>query len=314
MNKTIITVILIFILVVVLYQFAPGGGWQGDGTPLYTIAQGCVNGGVYVKGGHGLTYEIPYIEYFDVPDGEVVYARLYIPVWNYKPGDTLDLTLNGNSPKISSEPDYTAAWGVTGYSCNVTDHIIPSMNEVQVVYDNPNGGPYCVMLVVVYEDPDMPPVHFWINEGNHALAYKNNIDTSTTTFTGCIPGTDALLYTLLIAGTEGEVDELYFDSLLIGSDVGRSNSGKYIDLDVFNVTLTEQVSEVRFERGDEGYLHPFTCVLVAESGSQTDCNNIEIYEMQAVKENSIPISVIAVCLIVIVAVVITFLRRKKNDM
>ena len=152
MNKTVIAGILILISAVVLYQYAPGGGWQGDGTPLYTIAQGCVNGGVYVKGGHGLTYENPYIEYFEVPDGAVLYARLYIPVWNFKPGDTLELTLNGNNPEVNSEPDYTAAWGVTGYSLNVTRYINTGMNEVQVRYDNPNGGPYCVMLVVVYED------------------------------------------------------------------------------------------------------------------------------------------------------------------
>ena len=120
-----------------VYQSISSDEWQGDGTPLFNIAKGSVNGGVFVGGGHGLTYENPYIEYFKVPGGMVQYARLYIPEWNYNPGDTLDVTVNGNVLKISSEPDYTAALGVSGYSCNATGYINPGLNEVKVSYDNP---------------------------------------------------------------------------------------------------------------------------------------------------------------------------------
>ena len=310
-TKIIFTIILITAILLAVYQFAPRNGWQGDGTPLYTIAEGSVKGGVYVDGGHGLTYENPYTEYFEVPDGVITYARLYIPVWNFDTGDTLDMTVNGNMLG-NSEPDYLAAWGIAGYCCDVTGYVRSGLNEVVVSYDNPGGGPYGIVLVAVYEDPAMPSVRFWINEGNYALAYSSKADTTTTTFSNTLPGKNAVLHTLMIAGTEGEIDELYFDSKLIGSDVGRSKSGKYFDLDMFEITPGKAESTLRFERGDEGYLHPIAAVLVSES--ETESGYIRIHEQQAVNGSSIPVPVIVVCLIVIAALVmryLTYLTRRK---
>lgn len=303
-TKTILAIVFITAILLVTYQFAPRSGWQGDGTPLYTIAEGRVKGGVYVDGGHGLTYENPYQEYFEVPDGVVTYARLYIPVWNFDQGDTMDVTVNGNILK-SSKPDYLAAWGIANYCCNVTGYVQSGLNEVAVNFDNPGGGPYCVLLVAVYENPDMPPVRFWINEGNYALAYSSKTDSTNTIFSDTFPGKNAVLYTLMIAGTENEIDELYFDSELIGSDVGRSKSGKYFDLDMFEVKISEEESTLSFKRGDEGYLHPMAAVLVLES--ETGSDYIQIHEQQAVSGESVPVSVIAVCLIVILAVIIRYL-------
>ncbi len=308
-NKTIIAIMLFIVLLLALYQFVPKGGWQGDGTPLYTIAQGRVHGGVYVEGGHGYTRENPYIEYFEVPAGVVKYARLYIPIWNYDRSDTLDVTVNGNALEIRAEPDYIAAWGVAGYSFNATSYVHTGTNNVKVSYYNPDGGPYGITLVAVYEDPALPSVQFWINEGNYALAYTNGKDTTTTTLVGSVPGKNATLYTLIIAGTKGEIDELYFDSNLIGRDVGGSKKGKFFDMDRFNVTLTEPESTVRFERGDEGYIHPFAAVLISES--ENDRGYIQIYEQQAVKKNSIPVPVIVVSLITFIAIAIRYLTRKK---
>jgi len=303
-TKTILVIILITAILLAIYQFAPRSGWQGDGTPLYTIAEGRVNGGVYVDGGHGLTYETLYQEYFEVPDGVVTYARLYIPAWNFDQGDTMDVTVNGNILE-SSKPDYLAAWGIANYCCNVTGFVQSGLNEVAVNYDNPGGGPYCVVLVAVYENPDMPPVRFWINEGNYALAYSSKTDTTTTLFSDTFPGKNAVIHTLIIAGTEGEIDELYFDSKLVGSDVGRSKSGKYFDLDMFEISIGGEESMLMFERGDEGYLHPIAAVLVSES--ETGSDYIRIHEQQAVSGESVPVSVIAVCLIVIIAGVIRYL-------
>lgn len=308
-SKTIIAVMLFIVILLALYLFAPKGGWQGDGTPLYTIAQGRVHGGIYVGGGHGYTNENPYIEYFEVPAGAVKYARLYIPVWNYHRSDTMNVTVNGKALEIRAEPDYIAAWGVAGYSFNATSYVHSGTNKVVVSYYNPGGGPYGIMLVAVYEDPALPKIQFWINEGNYALAYTNGKDATTTTFSGSVPGKNATLYTLIIAGTNGEIDELYFDSNLIGTDVGRSKTGKFFDLDRFNITLTEPKSTVRFERGDEGYIHPFAAVLISES--ENDRDYIQIYEQQAVKKNSIPASVIAVSLITFIAIAIRYLARKK---
>ena len=75
---------LFILLISILMPVPPAsaGEWRGDGTPLYVIAEGSIHGGIYVGGGHGLTYEDPYIEYFYLP-ADIEYARLYVPVWNY---------------------------------------------------------------------------------------------------------------------------------------------------------------------------------------------------------------------------------------
>ncbi|MBN2489047.1 MAG: DUF3344 domain-containing protein [Methanosarcinaceae archaeon] len=308
-KKSIIAIPVIIGIMLVLSMFPPTGGWQGDGTPLYTIAEGVVDGGVYVDGGHGYTYENPYVAYFEVPEGAVNYARLYIPVWNYDDSDTMEVTVNGNIMAIREEPDYNSAWGVAGYCCNVTGLVHSGMNEVSVNSDNPGGGPYGVALVAVYEYSSMPPVRFWINEGNYALAYTNRKDTTTTTFSNSIPGKNATLHTLLVAGTEGEVDELYLGSELIGRDVGRSATGKYFDLHSFEITVKEPETTLRFERGDEGYIHPIIAVLV--SGSDTDREYMEIHEQRSVNGNSVPVSVIAVCLITLAAILLKFRRGRS---
>ena len=303
---------LVAVILIILFPSPPQSGWQGDGTPLYTIAQGHVKGGVYMKGGHGLTYENPYQEYFDVPDGEVMYARLYVPLWNYDPGDTLNATINGNALDRKKEPDYVAAWGIAGYCWNATSFIRPGMNDVTVSYKNPNGGPYCITLVVVYQDPALPHIRFWINEGNYVLTYHYNYrqDSTTTTFSGSVPGNHATLHTLIIAGNKGETDRLYLDSTLIASDVGRSETGKYFDLNRFDITLNKPETIVKFERGDEGYIHPFVAVLVSESEPVHD--SITINKQQSVRGTwDIPYEVIAVCLIVIIVIVLRY--RKKTS-
>jgi hypothetical protein len=316
MNRKILIIGALILIIGVILAFSyskPKGGWQGDGTPLYTIVQGSVHGGVYVEGGHGLTYENPYVEYFEVPEGQVKYARLYIPMWNYDAGDTLNVTVNGNELDNDNdndnrgEPDYTAAWGIAGYCRNATSYVHSGLNEVAVSYNNPNGGPYGIMLVAVYEDPAIPPTRFWINEGNYALTYTNGKDTTTTTFSGTVPENQALLYTLIIAGNKGEIDELYLDSKLVGTDVGRSDTGSYFDLHRFNVTLSEPNSTLRFERGDEGYIHPFTAILI--STSKTDRDFIEIYEQQSAPNSTIPFKVIAVSLIVFIAIIVMYRKR-----
>ncbi len=149
------------------------------------------------------------------------------------------------------DPDYVSAWGTALYCLNTSSSLHTGLNEVSVFSENPGGGgPYGITLAAVCENSSLSPVRFWINEGNYALSYTNKKDRVTTAFEDTYPpGKNATLYTMLVAGTEGEKDELYFDSASIGSDIGKSAQGKYFDLYSGSVSSENSESILLFERG-----------------------------------------------------------------
>jgi hypothetical protein len=306
-NKILILGLLGAGLLLLLPHFSDTGGWQGDGIRPYTLAEGVVRGEVTVSGGHGYTGENPYLEYFDLPAGDIRYARLYVPIWNYDSGDSIRVTVNGHLLAEKQEPDYTSAWGIGLYCIEANSSLSPGINEVSIDSKNPGGGPYGVTMVAVSENSSMPPVRFWVNEGNYALAYTNKKDSVSTSFKGTLPGKNASLYTMLAAGTEGEKDELYFDSVLIGTDVGRSAEGKYFDLYSASVSPKKTDSTLLFERGDEGYLHPCLAVLVQKTDS--DQEFLKTYEQKTENKEHIPFPVIAVLLLACLALALRFKKR-----
>ncbi|MBA1341403.1 MAG: hypothetical protein C5S40_04620 [ANME-2 cluster archaeon] len=305
--------IALFIFILLLVPLASAGEWRGDGTPLYVIAEGSIHGGVYVGGGHGLTYEDPYVEYFDLP-GNIEYARLYVPVWNYNEGDWIEVSINGKSLGRSSEPSYVAAWGICDYVLDVTNELSSGMNTVSVTYHNTNGAPYSIVLVAVYNDTTMPQTRFWIAEGNHALSQTSKIDHDEVIFRGDIPKgtTNATLWTMMIAGNEGEIDKLYFNSNLLGEDVGRRKSGAYFDLDSWDVTefVDTANNSVLFERGEESYIHPFNAVFFVEYMEDQGDDYIEIHTMAESKRENVPRAVVMV-LVISMLFLIYRVRSKK---
>ncbi len=319
--KRLVPVLSIFIIVVIS-QAAMAGEWRGSGTPLYTIASGSLHGGVHVSGGHGLTYADPYTEYFNLPSN-IIYARLYVPMWNYNKGDMLTVSINDNELKTRQEPDYIAAWGVCCYAYDVTDTTFKEgLNVISATYENNNGAPYGIFLVAVYENQSMPYSSFWIDEGNYALS-KAVVDggakeQGVALFPGAVKtGTveKADLWTVIIAGTGGEVDELWFNSKLLGKDVGMAKTGAYLDFDHFNVTddLVGNNNTVIFKRGGEQYLHPFNAVLVLEhkSGVEGD-TELMVYETRSSLMSRIPVPVIAVLVIAIIGFFLIYLKKKRE--
>lgn len=312
MNKTyesfIIFLGIAIIAIIIILTMDGERGWRGEGTPLYTIAEGTVHGSVYVAGGHGYTQENPYEEYFNIPDAKIKFARLYMPVWNYNKGDTLDVRLNDESLGVRERPDYVAAFGTVQYAYNVSEKIKKSDVNVSVSYKNPNGGPYGVVLVVVYEQHDKF-TRFWITEGNYALAYTTKKDEMAVSF-GEAPenAMNAALWTVQVAGTTREDDMLYFNSRFLGKDVAKGKNGSYFDIDEFNITKDVTAENiVRFERGGEAYLHPLNAILAVEYDGQGE-DNIIIHEQISSDKSNIPLPVIAVLLIT--AAVVLWARRK----
>jgi parallel beta-helix repeat protein len=76
----------------------------------------------------------------------------------------------------------TVGCGVQFYSFNATPYVVPGTNTITVktkaCSDCPRGGwdgrIYIIVLLVVYEDQEMPVITYWINEG--ALYLEKNSD------------------------------------------------------------------------------------------------------------------------------------------
>jgi len=320
-RKSLVLVLWIFIIAVIS-PAAMAGEWRGSGTPLYTIASGSLHGGVHVSGGHGLTYADPYTEYFDLPD-KIIYARMYVPMWNYNKGDTLTVSVNDNELKTREEPDYIAAWGVCCYAYDVTEVAFKEgINVISATYDNNNGAPYAIFLVAVYENESMPYTQFWIDEGNYALskavADGGTKDQMDALFSGAV-NTETIekadLWTVMIAGTGGEIDELWFNSKLLGKDVGIAKTGGYLDFDKFDVSgdLISHNNTLIFKRGDEQYLHPFNAILVLEHESAVKGDTeLTVYKTQSSIRSIIPVPVIAVLAIAIVGFFLIYMKKKRE--
>lgn len=252
------------------------GGWRGGGTPLAEVASGKFRGDVFMAGGHGYTKENPYKETYNLPDGLVRFARLYLPVWDYDPGDELEPILNGQSlGKLQGMPNYLAGFGTALYTLDVTQRVkMNAGNSLEVRSVNTNGGLYGAYLVVAYENPDKNVVQLWLTEGN--LALSQGQDQTEAVFDTFSRGNDTgrlidtsmaekgTLHTLIIGGTENEKDRLGFDNHLLGDDVAKGKSGPYIDYDRFDVTglLGAQHNTALFDRGGEKFLHPMVSLLV----------------------------------------------------
>ena len=288
---TAIIIIAVTAIILTLCLPASAGEWRGDGEPLYLIAEGSINGSVIVQGGHGLTWEDTYVEYFDLPEnGNIEYARLYVPMWNYDEGDWVEVSINDKVIEKKDVPDYVAGWGISSYIFTVTDDFSGGINEVSVTYHNTNGAPYSIVLVAVNENPELPQTRFWISEGNHALSDATKIDTTKIEFEGDIHKgiKDANLWTMIIAGTKNENDSLYFNSHLLGIDVGSAKLGPYFDLDSWDVTELLTITDsntasnittsntVTFEKGDESYIHPMISVLTVsyQNNNEEDFLNV----------------------------------------
>ncbi|MCK4459418.1 MAG: DUF3344 domain-containing protein, partial [Methanosarcinales archaeon] len=238
-------------------------------------------------------------------------------------GDTLTVSINDKELKTRHEPDYIAAWGVCCYAYDVTEVAFKEgINTISATYENNNGAPYGIFLVAVYENESMPYAQFWIDEGNYALSKAVADGGAKDRGEALFPGDVALetvekadLWTVMIAGTGGEIDELWFNSKLLGKDVGRAKTGGYLDFDHFDVTddLVGNNNTVIFKRGGEQYLHPFNSILVVEHDSSVKGDMIlTVFGTQSSNRTSIPFPVIAVLAISIIGFFLIYMKKKKE--
>ena len=297
LSVTVIAVMLLFSV------HTASADYGFDGVPstdqLEKVTSGTVEGGVYVDGGRGL-YVTPYTQSFNVPEGTVTWARLYVGVWggNEENTGSIAVTFNGKElgtreleGKDDTNPDtYCSGYGVYWIAYDVTSNTTSGPLDAVVTTDGTiDGRVYGVVLVAVYEEPDAETVKYWINEGNvnlHGEGWYGDIKTTNDEALAEFNGTvnldtfaAARLAVVYLTGTPGLKDYLYFndEKLCDGDNCDDiANSKKYFDFKTFDVIdyLEKEANKAKFERGDEDYVHPVLAVLTLHTAAEGDSDLI----------------------------------------
>ncbi|MCK4730829.1 MAG: DUF3344 domain-containing protein, partial [Methanophagales archaeon] len=150
-----------------------------------------VQGGVYVHSsaadGIGLSFP-PYTQTFDMPDGTIKWARLWVGVWGgtEKYDGWLHVKLNNHDlgrTNLLGENDanqnvYCTGHGVYWVYYDVTGEAVSGLNTATANTSRSeprnklDGRVYGIALAAVYEDSSKPKVEYWIADGNVNLYGK----------------------------------------------------------------------------------------------------------------------------------------------
>jgi subtilase family serine protease len=273
-----------------------------DGVPktdeLKEVEQDTVKGSVYIDGGHGVGPS-PYTQLFNVPEGEVIWAQLYVGVWGgseIKTGE-VDVTFNddelGDTLKLEGEADtnsnvYCSGHGVYWIVYDVTkNRATGPVDAVVTTSGDIDGRVYGIVLVAVIEEEggtEVPEVKYWINDGNVNLhgegwsgEYATN-DKAVAEFDGTVDVDKyvaARLSVVYLTGTPGLNDYLYFndEKLCDGENCDDiADSKQSFDIKTFDVIdyIEKEANKATFELGDEDYLHPVLAVLTLHTEEEGD--------------------------------------------
>ena len=234
-----------------------------DGIPFTIASQGTVNGGVYIDGGHGLQFP-PYSRDFDVPDGHIRWARLYVGIWGGKEEyeGWVQVDMNSKSmdkiPLLGINDDssnvYCSGHGVYWVYYDVTDIVVNGENAV--IIETSQGEPgnkldgrvYGAVLAAVYEDENAPGITYEIYDGNVNLhsggwsGKQENVNYETSVFFNDMQDQNspngAELTVVYLTSSKGLPDYLQFNGHQLGT------TPQYL-LDMgFQVGVTDIANEV----------------------------------------------------------------------
>jgi hypothetical protein len=216
--------------------------------PASAVTGGCPSETRYSETIHGCIYYVakapPSAVFTDVPDG-IRLARLYTGAWGGSPGNCVDfnLTINDFTTETyhacdpASYPercsvidtpecrDYVTGCGVHFITYDATPHIVPGSNTISTSVPSYYG--YVLGLLVVYEDPSMPEITYWINEGSPLMISGSGCDPDSDEifiyFNGTTGSPHAMNYwTLGFPGNAGVNPELN------GNDIGAPDYTGYV--------------------------------------------------------------------------------------
>ncbi len=251
---------------------------------VYTIENGTVDGGVYVGGGPG-SGDDPTEQDFNVPTGDIKWARLYTHVWaSGKSSGWLNITFyNGteytqndkylefdySGPNDEQEGYYVSCgYGVYLRYLNVTNITKNGYNNASAVTSGFGIGSISGIVLVVLYDDGGPPVAYWINQGYIHMggtgAYPCAVPSTATWFNGSIETGDVspVLWTGYLSGSDGEPDYLSFNTNELSADAADGGGetadsswqpGSFFDIDSWVIEpgwLSGSNQRVDFVNGD----------------------------------------------------------------
>ena len=287
---------------------------------LSTTINGTIAGDVYVGGGEGDGKT--YTQEFHVPNGNILWARLYVDVWaSGKSSGWLNITFcngtgctqnnqyldfNYNGSKNNETQGYYVGCGYGTYwkYWNVTDIVSNGYNNATASTSGFDVGEVNgIALIVVYEDGGEQAT-FWVNDGYVHLGtgYECAVTSNTTWFNGTVDTTkNATLWTIYLTGDEG-ADYLYFNGNELSSnaaDGGGSTpdktwpAGHYFDIDSWHIDKNwlTSTNNVTFGNVSESSLRAVVAVLINRE-PRPDLNVTKI-ETLVEREEMIPFELVA---------------------
>jgi subtilase family serine protease len=233
---------IIIILLLFLFILPVQATYSYDSIPFRIASQGTVNGGVYIDGGHGLEFP-PYSQEFDVPDGTIRWARLYVGIWGGKEeyDGWVRVDLNGKNtdtvPLLGINDEntnvYCSGHGVYWVYYDATDIIINGKNTVNIetsqgeTGNKLDGRVYGAVLAAVYEDRNAPEIAYRIYDGNvnlHGRGWsgkQGKMNYETSVFFNDMHDQNGLdgadLTVVYLTGSKGLPDFLQFNGNQLGT-------------------------------------------------------------------------------------------------
>lgn len=236
-------IIMLFFFLLLLSISIPltGASYSFEGIPFTQDAQGTFRGEVYIYGGHGLSFP-PYLQNFNVPEGTIRWARLYIGVW----GGTEDyegwVRPEFNGQKLEqihlagindeNEDVYCAGHGVYWISYDVSNITKNGENAVNILTSKGepgnklDGRVYGAVLAAACEDKKASTVSYQLLSGNVNLHGKGwsgtmpNVNDRADVNFSCgqaLSSKDtANLTVVYLTGTKGLPDYLEFNGKMLG--------------------------------------------------------------------------------------------------
>ena len=263
-----------------------------DGYPVETRASGTVNGGVFID-------YVPWdgqrtlIGNFNVPNGNIAWARLYTGIWGGRPEyeGWVNVTFNGVDDTNELGPIHLQGqndvnpnvWcsgsGKHWMYYDVTDLVnagvvnTATTTKINATVGDFDGRVYGIVLVVVYEGGDNPKnIQYWINDGSDGLNYITPHNDGTTDFAGSVAGsvTNAKLTMVhLTAYDPACANCLQFNGAALDTSMVGSNTFELNSWDVAS-HVESSGNDAWYSRGEDGYVNVCNAILTLESEELPD--------------------------------------------
>lgn len=234
----VLFIIPIFLLASVDLALA---SYSYEGMPFAPDAQGTFRGEFYMDGGHGLGFS-PYSQNFDVPEGSVLWARLYIGVWGGTDSDEGWVQPEFNGQRLEklhlegindeNENVFCAGHGVYWVAYDAGNLIKNGENTVEILTSTGEPGKkmdgriYGTVLAAACENPKAPMVSYQLLTGNinlHGEGWSENIkevnDRAEVNFSAgqALNNIDsANLSVVYLTGSKGLPDYIEFNGKMPG--------------------------------------------------------------------------------------------------